>query len=91
MNRRALLVTLGLAPAGAAIGTEQFLDPPKAGQPAFGTPSKESIARALRALADEVENSRALPISIDVSSRLSHDDFMVHTIRIDVAMVSPAA
>lgn len=88
MNRRNVLAILGLA-STTAIGAETFVDAKEAqknmGGYAFGGANKKSMADALRALADEIEGDRILPQKIDCHSSLKQDDFMFHTITLELA------
>jgi hypothetical protein len=91
VTRRTAVAMLGLAGAsGAAIAAEDIAKPlmsigDKESGYHFGA-SHERIVKALRRLADDIEGGGSHAQSLLLTSKLSNEDFLTHTLSIEFAM-----
>lgn len=88
VSRRTALSMLGLGAAGAATVEDISAPVMPGGKPSgyhFGASSDRIIA-ALRRLADDIESGGSHVTDLTVSSKVTNEDFLLHTLAVCFAM-----
>lgn len=88
VSRRTTLAMLGLAPA-TAVGAETFLNAPEPGhwaRPNIGNDSSnETVATALRNLADNIVAGKVDVTCLDLNASLKPDEIVYHNLTVTFA------
>jgi|SRR5882672_2297717 len=87
INRRSAIATLGLGGAASGASVIEALGAASAVHPShgvvFNVPHKDTMVKALRALADEIEGDRAYAMESSLLTELKPDEFVIHKLSIN--------